>query len=237
MHRPPATVLFDFDGTVVLGHGPVRAYAGAVARRISAADASRFLEEFDAALDPMTEDVLDGYDLVRLVAERHGVDAATLGDAYLESRMQLGTAAVPVSAPEGLGAFLERVGGLAHRVLVTNAPATRIPETLAMLGLAHGFDEIRTEAGKPAGLEAIIDELLEVGPVLSVGDIWANDLAPAYARGAATALVAPAGIVPWDANPTFRAEHLPELYDDMAAWLAEASSTVRTNTTHRKATS
>jgi FMN phosphatase YigB (HAD superfamily) len=237
MHRPPATVLFDFDGTVVLGHGPVRAYAGAVARRTTAAEASRFLEEFDTALDPMTEDVLDGYDLVRLIAERHGVDATTLGSAYLESRTQLGTAAVPVTAPEGLAEFLERLGGLAHRVLVTNAPATRIPETLALLGLDHGFDEIRAAAGKPVGLEAIIDEMLEAGPVLSVGDVWSNDLAPASARGAATALVAPTGLVPPDAHPTFRAEHLPELYDDLAAWLAEASSAVHPNPTHRKATS
>ncbi len=53
--------------------------------------------------------------------------------------------------------------------------------------------------------------------MLAVGDIWRNDLAPAHARGHATALVG--GYPDPDAAPDFRADTLPELLPALTEWV------------------
>lgn len=237
LSRPTATLLFDFDGTVALGNGPLLAYARSVADRLPGGEEGEFLDEIDRALAAPASGLVDGYDLVRFVAEQHGIRASALQDAYRASRTLLATPAAPVVAPARLAEFLDEHRLLARAVLATNAPATRIEEALNVLGVARSFDEIHTEVGKPHGLGALIETLLADGPVLSIGDIWANDLAPAQERGATTALVAAAGFVPADATPTFRAERLDELYDDIAAWLAKPSSDSRFIPLNRKAKS
>ncbi|OUD86718.1 hypothetical protein BC477_01895 [Clavibacter michiganensis subsp. michiganensis] len=67
----------------------------------------------------------------------------------------------------------------------------------------------RVDPGPAAGLPA--------ARLLSVGDLWVNDLEPAHARGFSTALVGPGSSD--DARPTFRAATVADLYDDIDAWL------------------
>ena len=55
--------------------------------------------------------------------------------------------------------------------------------------------------------------------MLSIGDIWANDLAPAQARGALTALVGPDQDEADAATPDIRVARMPELYPIVADWL------------------
>ncbi|MCU1446475.1 hypothetical protein [Cryobacterium sp.] len=101
---------------------------------------------------------------------------------------------------------------------------------MASLGLAGAFDTVHTSVGKPAGFGPLLDELLALLPadtdaatgLTSIGDVWANDLAPAHARGATTALVG--GHLPAGATPTVTATHLYELYPALRAWLDTASS-------------
>lgn len=219
-------IVFDFDGTVALGNGPVRAYAREVARRLPAGPAVRMLAEFEDALaaaeaGPAGADApLDGYDLVRRVALASGAGKETLDEAYAASRGLLGTAEAPVAAPRGLAEFLAAAES-AQRVLVTNAPAIRVRETLESIGLGGSFDRIVTSAGKPDGFARILDELAPADtPLLSVGDIWHNDLAPARERGHSTALVG--RHTPPAADPDFRAELLEELYPALTSWLDSA---------------
>ena len=216
---PHPVLIFDFDGTVALGEGPVLAYANAVMRRAGLAPA--FVDEIAQRLAHAESEggAVDGYDLVRVRAEHVGVDADTLAGAYLDSRALLGTAAAAVVAPAGLVDLLEET--TAERILLTNAPAVRLTETLAGLGLEGRFDRIVTDAGKPDGFDALLDEIGD-RPVLSVGDIWRNDLAPAHARGHATALVG--GFVDPAATPTYRAPRLEGLLDDLRHWVASASA-------------
>jgi FMN phosphatase YigB (HAD superfamily) len=223
-------LVFDFDGTVALGHGPVRSYARAVASTLPAGRASAFLGSFETRLDATgatgVATPIDGYDLVRLLADAYDVPAGARGSAYLTSRLDLGTSAAPVIAPAGLAGFLAEAGKTAYRVLATNAPAIRIEQALAALGLTGAFDVVHTSVGKPAGFGAVLDDLIDRLPgaadpasgLLSIGDIWANDLEPAHRRGASTALVG--GHLPVDATPTHRAGHLPELYPALHGWLA-----------------
>lgn len=206
-------LLFDFDGTIALGDGPVLAYAQQVAAGLG--DDGTFLDDVRAILAAADGDALDGYDAVRRVAETRGADARLLSAAYLASRAQLGTADAPITAPDGLAGFLAGVD--AERILVTNAPAIRIVDALETLGLRGLFDRIVTDAGKPQGLEAVLDDLPVDARVLSIGDIWHNDLAPAHARGQATALIG--GFSDPDATPTFRAAEFSTLVPQLEARL------------------
>ncbi|MET4783118.1 HAD family hydrolase [Glaciihabitans sp. UYNi722] len=223
-------LVFDFDGTVSLGDGPVRSYARFVAESLSPADRANFLDEVDAGLLGETTlgvNPIDGYDLVRLLSQRHDVSLENHSRAYDLSRGELATEHAPVVAPEGLAAFLGTVRESARLVLATNAPATNIAEALDVLGLDDLFDAVYTSVGKPLGFETILDELLEGVPdaataMLSIGDVWQNDLEPAYRRGASTALVGPRADPA--ATPTFRADSLEELYPALTSWLSSPAS-------------
>lgn len=212
---PRPVLIFDFDGTVAVGDGPLLAYARAVAAHAASPDALVDAVAFQLAT-PAAE-VIDGYDVVRRVALAEGVDDDALAAAYAASRAQLGGVEAPVATAAGLAGFLATVDAV--RLLVTNAPATRLDEVLSALGLGGMFDRIVTDAAKPAGLEQLLDGL-DGAPVLAVGDVWRNDLAPAHARGHDTALVG--GYADPAARPTYRADTLDELLPALAAWVAAA---------------
>lgn len=212
-------LLFDFDGTIALGDGPVLAYAQQVAAALG--NPAGFVDGIRTALAAGDPDALDGYDSVRRAAEAAGADAAQLSRAYLASRAQLGTPEAPITAPAGLAAFLAGANA-AERILVTNAPDIRIAEALDELGLGGLFDRIVTSARKPAGLEAVLEEFAPDARVLSIGDIWHNDLAPAQRRGHATALVGEFDNP--DATPTFRAATLTALLPQLQEWLDGTST-------------
>ncbi|QYF72903.1 HAD family hydrolase [Cryobacterium sp. PAMC25264] len=223
-------LVFDFDGTVSLGHGPIRSYARFIAAGLPAGLAVEFLGRFEAGLSDTPVDPdghtrpIDGYDLVRLLAQRYDVTANARSAAYLASRRELATHAAPVTSPAGLADFLAEARPSAYLVLATNAPAIRIDEALSALGLAGAFDAVHTSVGKPAGFAPLLDNLLAVLPVgaptahlTSIGDVWENDLDPAHRLGATTALVG--ATPPAAATPTYRADHLHELYPALRAWL------------------
>jgi FMN phosphatase YigB (HAD superfamily) len=223
-------VVFDFDGTVSLGDGPVRSYARFIAGSLPADQGRLFLASFETDLVTPRSGAgatapIDGYDLVRLLAEGYDVPASVRTSAYRSSRLELATEGAPVIAPTGLAQFLAAARPRAHLVLATNAPSIRIDEALAALGLTGAFDAVHTSTGKPAGFAPLLDDLLKTLPagtdaaagLLSIGDVWVNDLAPAHGRGASTALVG--GPSPAGATPTFRAAHLHELYPALQEWL------------------
>ncbi|WP_426188523.1 HAD family hydrolase [Microbacterium sp. TWP3-1-2b2] len=222
------TIIFDFDGTVALGDGPVLAYAQHVAAELGSPEG--FVDGIRLLLTAGGEGALDGYDAVRRVAEAAGANTGHLSRAYLASRGRLGTPDAPITAPDGLAQFLAEAD--AHRILVTNAPDVRLAEALAALGLDGLFDRIVTSAGKPAGIERILDELADDVRVLSIGDIWHNDLAPVHRRGHATALVG--DFSDPGAHPTFRAATLTALLPQLREWLTDstaADSTIPAPTT------
>lgn len=221
---PRPILIFDFDGTVALGDGPVRAYARAVAEEAELPLA--FVEEVVAGIaatdgrdagstETADGSAIDAYDLVRVRATAAGAGADDLARGYAASRTRLASDEAPIVAPAGLAAFLAAVD--AERILVTNAPGVRIPEALAALGLTGAFDRVVVDAGKPDGLAALLDGLDADAEVLAVGDIWRNDLAPAHERGHATALVG--GYPDPAATPDFQARTLPEILPALTDWV------------------
>ncbi|WP_061962369.1 HAD family hydrolase [Demequina flava] len=216
------TVIFDFDGTVALGNGPLTAYAAAVARLAEDSEFATVATDALHAVERGDSEFRDGYHAVAAAAGQRGIDAHLLDRAYLASRDDLATPAAPVEAPAGLPEFLASLAAHADIALVTNAPDIRIREALEALGVAQHFVRVITSARKPLGIEAQVTDALERGPVLSIGDIYDFDLAPAARLGAATALVGPAAANP-PADVTMSALHLPELYPAIQTWAAEAA--------------
>ncbi|WP_425466997.1 HAD family hydrolase [Propioniferax innocua] len=224
--------MFDFDGTVALGLGPVRAYGRKVSEAM--ADGQAFQEALFAELSQAQQKgavpapALDAYDLVRLRATAQGVPSHVIDQAYLDSRTLLATDAAPVVVPDGLADFLSEVEshpGI-RVALVTNAPPVGLDRALELMGLSGRFDLQRTSAGKPRALGRMARGWLEQGRVLSIGDIWRNDLRPVHDVGGDTALI---GRPPLGARPTFHAPTLPSLYPDVCQWVANTTSTHSTH--------
>jgi FMN phosphatase YigB (HAD superfamily) len=213
------TIVFDFDGTIALGNGPVIAYARAIANSLTQEAADTFMSDVNAALNQEPKysfaDAADGYELVRLASEALTISAETRNAAYLHSRRQLATDAAPVAAPAGLAEFLHAARPHAVIVLATNAPDIRITETLELLKLNNHFDHVYTALGKPLGLNSVLDEWMPAGPLLSIGDIWVNDLEPAHRRGATTALISTTA----HPDADYCAATLGELYEALNSWI------------------
>ncbi|MDN3310301.1 HAD family hydrolase [Microbacterium oryzae] len=216
------SIIFDFDGTLAVGSGPVRAYAQLVALTARAG----YLQRVEAALRAFEDGdttYRDGYDVVGSLAADDGVDGAAMSAAYHGSRDLLGSPLAPVSAMPDLPGFLERLSGHARLVLATNAPEAGVERVLQAWGVRDRFDAVHATVGKPAGLAAVIRALLEDGPVLAVGDIFDFDLAPAQALGADTALVG-ATAATSRASVTMRGADLGHIRGDIETWAATAAS-------------
>jgi FMN phosphatase YigB (HAD superfamily) len=215
--------VLDFDGTVCVGDAPVWAYADA-ALDVAGAGAS-VRASVRAGLGaylagaPESPVYADGYAAVASLLAPHAT-TAELDAAFQASRRALADGEVPVSAPDGLDAFLAGLDGRAERVLVTNAPAAGVRETLGRLGLDGVVDRVLTEAGKPRGWDRLLPRLLNgdhADRLLSVGDIWRNDLEAPLAAGCGTALIDRFG-QQTDAPAHLVAPRFEDLYDDLDAW-------------------
>lgn len=229
----PLLLLLDFDGTVCIGDGPVWSYAEATleeARRVSAVTESeadqirsRLADFFDGQKG---EDWIDGYSAVSGLLNGRLSGEATQR-AYQSSRDALAEGRVSVSAPEGLAALLERIGGWVERVVVTNAPQTGVIQMLQRAGLAPFIDRVVADAHKPAGWSTILPDLTEgraASRCMAVGDIWENDLAAPHDQGFRTALIDRFGRA--DGFPDRTSPDFAGLVDDIDGWAGTTSVSV-----------
>lgn len=181
---PGPVVVFDFDGTVALGDGPVQAYADAAFALLEPTEIPAARATFSRVLDGEDLRWPDPYAAVAALCS--AVDADALQRAYLTSREALATTGLGVRAPEGLAEALDRWRGRCSRVLLTNSPATGTGEALQHLDLADRFDQIIVDGGKPVGLAPLLTTLLDGQPphrLVSIGDHWPNDIAAALELG------------------------------------------------------
>lgn len=216
------SIIFDFDGTLAVGQGPVLAYARLAATTAGESYLDR-VEEALAAFEAGDATYRDGYAVVGSLASEAGVDAEAMSAAYSGSREQLGTELAPVETMPDLDGFLAGLGEHARLLLATNAPEVGVDRVLDAWGVRERFDSLHFEVGKPAGLEALVRARIAHGPVLAIGDIAEFDLEPARALGADTALVgATADSSP--ASVTMRGASLADLRGDIETWAATAAS-------------
>lgn len=219
----------DLDGTLLVGDGPALDHAGELARLLDGRDPGRGtsllgrVEAFLAGrISDAAVDAPDGYLAARSLALTAGLDAEVVSRAFFAHRERMSAGDVPFHAPDGAAALLAEAREVVVVALVTNAPTEGLPPILRVLGLADAFDVVVGDAGKPAQLVAIIDRLLGgdrgFDRVLSVGDIWENDLAPIAELGAATAHIDRHGT--GAGTPTYRAPGLADLAPAIRGWVA-----------------
>lgn len=216
-------LVLDFDGTVALGDGPIYAYARAVAKYLDSSDRDRLLDTLDeflaGTLESASELVFkDGYDAVAKLSE-HAVTRDQRNAAYFASREAVARGEVGVHAPERLADFLAEMGQHVHRLLFTNAPLTGVAESLDSLGLTGLIDSIVPNAGKPEGFASKLPELLAGRAperLLSVGDVWLNDIKHPLDAGCATAFIDRFGLNSGPAH--LSAPAIEDLYTGMADW-------------------
>jgi FMN phosphatase YigB (HAD superfamily) len=218
-----AVLVLDFDGTVCVGDAPVWAYADAALAAAAASSSTRAAVRAGLgaylAGTPEAPVYADGYAAVAaLMASRLAPEE--LAAAFRMSRRALAEGEVPVRTPDGLPDFLAVIGPRVRRVLVTNAPDEGVRETLERLGVLPHLDDIVTEAAKPEGWARLLPAILAGAPasrLISVGDIWRNDLAAPYAAGCGVALIDRFG--QQDRDPAHLvARTFEQLYDDLAEW-------------------
>ncbi|GGK67223.1 HAD family hydrolase [Nocardia camponoti] len=215
-----ATLLLDFDGTVCVGDDPVWSYAGHVGDLVDR-DVARAIDDGlrDYLAGHHDSRFADGYQAVQALAGDL-LSPAELQEAYLASRIDLAAGKLVVAAPRGLADFLAATS--ARKVLVTNSPRIGIDETLSAIGLVGVFDEIITDAGKPDGLDPIVETILDgadAATLLSIGDIWRNDLRGPHEMGCATAYIDRFGR--GDGAPDMSAPDFPGLYSPISQWLEQ----------------
>ena len=223
-------LLLDLDGTLCLGDEPARFYARRIAELAAdvegAAGIPEALEEFLHADPPLETSgasprAEDGYMTVWTSALALGVPQGTVSAAFLDTRAGVVSGSIPTHAPEGAAELLAELGGQGvHRVLATNSPGLGLDGLLERLGLLPQLDTVIPDAGKPAGLAAIAAPLqakvADPSHLLSVGDIWVNDLAPIQALGGRTAHLDRHGL--GTGTPDLRAPSFADLYPELRAW-------------------
>lgn len=231
---PDRILLLDLDGTVCRGDNQVHEYArqvgaqltGDAARELATA-VSAFLDSpDDAARTGNLADAQDGYQAVEAIARALGATVDQLHHAFHTIRARLYAGEICAEAPAGLIELLTDLPDNVRVVLATNAPANGLANLLDRLHVATFLDEVITEVGKPAGLGPVVERLLdqagaasEPQRLLSVGDIWENDLRVPLARGCQTAYV---DRFDRDQGPAHaRAVTLEDLYDDIREWALE----------------
>ncbi|GAA4478267.1 HAD family hydrolase [Enteractinococcus fodinae] len=152
----------------------------------------------DMALWPLQ----DGYQLVQLLGLQAGLTSVDTHAAFRASRTQLldhGLATSDVHAPDGADEIISQLQEEAAVVLITNSPAENFDVWLTQLGLEYHFDLIINSAKKPTGMAAAVDharttlqhegEAIPMEAVVSIGDIWGNDLAYVHEHGGHTILI------------------------------------------------
>lgn len=219
-------LLLDLDGTVCVGDGPALRYADEVAAQLDDDGRAAMRHALAAFLRGAGDtDAQDVYQLVQEVAAARGLAREDQGRAYLASRAALLTEGLGVAAPAGLADLLGELD--VHVVVLTNAPADGLDVLLERLGLAGVVDETIGDARKPGGTGPAVDRLLaahgivdEPWRLLSVGDLWANDLRAPRERGCATAYIDRFDLRQGPADA--RAATFEELYDAVRDWAAGA---------------
>jgi FMN phosphatase YigB (HAD superfamily) len=226
-----SAILWDFDGTVYRAPAACQRYAEEISRSLPPAQRPAYLERVERYLrGEGGVQAADGWEAAVMAAEGED-DPSRRREAFRRAREYLQSGHCRVDVPAGLRETVERLRPVCRQFLLSNTPAYGVFGLLQRLGLADLFDEVVCEAGKPASLPARIAAVrgvfgLPAHRVLSAGDHFPNDIAPALGAGAATAYIDPFRAGP-TALATFEASTLEALLAPIEAWGAAEGAGLR----------
>jgi FMN phosphatase YigB (HAD superfamily) len=218
-----AVVVWDLDGTVYRSAEACRHYARGIAAQLAEERRVAYLSALDAYLaGEGAVEASDGWEAAVVLAGGPRGASRAYADAFAWTRAFMLTEECTLGVADGLCEHLERSAGHARNVLMSNTPAFGVMTLLERLGLLGLFDEIVCHAEKPDRFPARLAALAQVhdvphGAVMSVGDHFVNEIAPALALGCATAYVDPFHVGP-AGRATFEATRLEDLLPSLEAW-------------------
>lgn len=217
-------VVFDLDQTVIVGEGPVRAYAHEVGSGLRQSQRVRLTERLDhylglrsAGADPGPDEPQDAYGLVWQVATRW-LPEREVSAALARSRERMATAGANVLPAPGAQPLLAALEGSVHRVLMTKSPGDGLLAVLANLGLVELFDLVAAGMAKPRVWPEVIAALVAgtTGQLCSVGDHWINDIEQPRALGCFTVWIRRHSAPGWNADVV--APDLAAAREDLVEW-------------------
>jgi FMN phosphatase YigB (HAD superfamily) len=221
-----AALVWDLDGTLYRGTAACLHYARGIAETLPATRREAYLEAMKRFLAGKGGvDAADGWEAAVVLAGGTRGASRAFGEQFARSRDFMLTDACELTVPPGLRELLERVAGTARRVLVTNTPSYGVMPLLERLELTTLLDEIACDSAKPYRFDVRLGALADVlgiprRAVLSIGDHYVNDIAPALAAGCATAYVDPFGVGP-TGEADLSAAQLEDLLEAIEAWVDE----------------
>lgn len=221
-----AVLVFDLDGTLYRSAAACLHYAQGIAETLDPGARTAYLEAVEKFLRAEGGiDASDGWEAAVLLAGGARGASRAFAEPFSRTREYMLSDACDLEVPVGLVELLERVAGTTRRVLVSNTPSFGVMPLLARLGLTTLFDEIVCDAAKPNRFAERLCAYAQVEgvparSVLSIGDHFVNDIAPALAAGCASAYIDPFGVGP-HGEADFEAPRFEDLLDQIDAWLTE----------------
>ena len=215
-------LLFDFDGTLYRGDDPFRYYAKTIAKHMAPEDRARYEKLVTAHLQGHAGVVAgDNWEAVVKLAEPYVPDHEVWQQSFLETREYMMSPDCRLEVPAALIDFLPQVRAKVHVVVASNSPENAARPLMEKLGLITYFDRIYSQANKPEGLIALVEEIMgtrDFDPLLvySVGDNYLNDIAPAVQRGWLTAHISPHEYFPGPS--TIHARNLEDVLPHVTKW-------------------
>jgi len=223
--RPATVAVWDLDGTLYRSAEACRHYARGIAAELAVERREAYLAALDGYLaGEGGAEASDGWEAAVVLAGGPRGSSRLYADAFAKTRAFMLTDECTFEVPDGLPELLERSAPRARRILMSNTPAFGVMPLLERLGLLGLFDEIVCQAEKPDRLPARLTALARVSDVpqrsvISIGDHFVNDIAPAIAVGCATAYVDPFRVGP-SGQATVEAARIEDLLPALEAWMS-----------------
>ena len=238
-------MIFDFDGTLYRGDEPFRYYARLAAQAMPSNTAQKYLQNLEFYLqgrfpldveDPWEAVVALGQALLQGTAANDSATSAEVAAtterdfweaAFLKTRDYMLEDLCPLEVPPALVEFLKDARGLATLVVASNSPPQATIPLLAKLQLSDYFDMIQTETNKPIGLLPLVgrldpDDVIPKYLIMSVGDNYRNEIAPARQAGWQTAYINPRN--EFRGPCTHQGRTIEELIPALQAWLTSSEN-------------
>ncbi|MGC8515388.1 MAG: HAD family hydrolase [Thermoplasmata archaeon] len=216
-------VVFDFDGTVILGDQPYYRCAEIISKQIHSSDAEAFLSRVNAALThtiPFPGE--DGWNLLSNLSREY-ISSDAFTSAFHETRKEMLENDGMTYMPDSVKLLLRRIKPYAVLALASNSPPPYVEPVVRKYSLDSYFSYVRPSAQKPAGFQHMVmqiidhEKLHEDCRVLSVGDHYINDILPAVESGWDGAFVNPFRLDP--RKSTVSAENIGALSDWIIDWV------------------
>lgn len=208
-------ILWDFDGTLYRGIKPFTVYSSCILHLLGKEDSGEIGEIERRLRDCNDFYGNDGYEIVGRYFST--VSSHVMQIAYEQMREILLQHPEYVEVPEQLRIFLPKAKERSIMIVASNSPEPYVTPFLEKLNLKNYFPKIISKAAKPEGIIKIIKELPEDASLLSVGDHYTNDIAPALAMGRDAAFIS--NCIRWNYKATIKGKKIEDVLPEIDKWI------------------